>query len=1239
MLERTAASLEPCSFQRIIPSTNTPLKSKRRLHTAFWQHGAADIELSSVWQALVREPLDPLHLLTPAHSNNNTNIKKSESLRASTILLDFLYPQSTVSLSRRYSPPFALDRHDRPRAYLRGTVPRLFTSAASDRQKSTRDTSAPDQGLQDEADLEKEKTGDVAEDATTKDVLPQDNLESSTTTTTTTDVDAQDQQALDSGHHGLEHPDVPEQSSPQPPPIKVEAKETSDQKELVPKTKKDAASGTGTGRPIQKPKAIIAFEAALDKLDQIPPEKHAAEFDNIWNVFLATKWNLLSRNPYKTTFLDYISQHRTQSQLLALGLKRQRHTFLLDMWDHFNASRRGQGEAELDWTAFENIFTINELAECIGGFAGQMKSMEPRTDDIKATLKSLLEKGVFPLIRRYAALFAPSSRLTMLGPLQNKELYAEFIFILIEKRDKLGADELYRRYREVPGKPLSGKVMEKMMHKVYWPDNGAGLELAAGDMYARFHRLTPGQHRRLLVYYSRQGDAASVHQAWAKYEAQMTAEEGGAWRPDPVEYSPLLHVYAVRGELAEVRRIFTDIQGKYGPELNTHCWNILLNAHAKAQEYQAAIRVFSAMRQTVDLDRHSYGTMMGMTGSRGDIEFTLDMYRMAKEQGIENDISIIDSVVEVYCQNDRLPDAEKICEIATTSGEHEPAQLTTLWNTVLDHHAQQRDLVSMNRILEGMAKSNIPYNSETYSNLLRGLALCRQPDHAYFLIREAAKTHSFKPDLHHYALLMSAYIRTKRPDKALVFRNLLKLHGLPPTGQVLVRVLEALGSWSSSVRQNREGIAERRRLLIAALREFRTSVERSGLPRKPLQQPKNRPGMWVNRDSGPDHTLLTTTRQARLLCFIFAQLREMATVQDIIDMWKESSPQASEMPTPPLMLLASLMLAAYQDRNYGEVESLWAMAYEDTKRRAQVTAPGMDRDKALPGMRYILNDALRTMLRTYSAKEDPDSLRQVVLSVRKAGFELDSKNWNYYVQMLASLKQWREAFVTCEEQLMPQWLGWYRVRARAPSVPRRIPLDMRRRGQDPRHARPVSFTLIVLSKAFMDLEQMAAWSVDAERLLMYISEKCPMAVSAVKSQVSAPFSVEDAIMSGRPVRKRRWPAPIKRGQGGGDMEPTSAEPLTEEPPLQDGEEEQEGEEDDEWYDVDAQEEENWTPMTLNQKARAPASDADADKGKGKGKGKKRSKQQDDSAEPWYDSEGKLVEIVGAGDDSAQKPSF
>jgi hypothetical protein len=343
-------------------------------------------------------------------------------------------------------------------------------------------------------------------------------------------------------------------------------------------------------------------------------------------------------------------------------------------------------------------------------------------------------------------------------------------------------------------------------------------------------------------------------------------------------------------------------------------------------------------------------------------------------------------------------------------------------------------------------------------------------------------------------------------------------------------------------------------------------------------------------------------------------MRLITSVQDILELWRSSSPETSNMQDPPLRLLDALMLSAFYDGNYNEVKKIWQITYDRALQMSRVSAPGTTRTEPLPSMRYVLNNALKTMQRMYAAQDDADGLREVMASVLQAGFRLDSKNWNYYIQFLVSMKKFREAFVVCEEKLMPYWMGWMRVRKKVQGVKVHLSLDERRRGTEARHLRPLSYTLITLSKAYMDLEQMAAWSPDADRLLNYIVNKCPGVMTAVKTLLRTGTYLERRIFMGekraqleeemeREARERReqdgdpdedLPQSFQEmmimaegGQGTSVQQEAWDEEGEVEEPSSDaksvaGEGGEDGE-DGEWYDAKEQDDDDWTPQKPGQK--------------------------------------------------------
>ncbi|KAJ4390770.1 hypothetical protein N0V93_004368 [Gnomoniopsis smithogilvyi] len=1099
MLERTAASLEPCHFQRVLPPSKTPFKSSRRLHTAFWQHGAADIELSSVWQALIREPLESFNLFP---TSQNSASSRNESLNASHFLLDFLYPQGATSIFRKLSP-LILDRYERPRLYLRGTGPRLFTSSASPTQQARLSAEALDKNVS------------TQEEATSRAVDSLDKIVNETT-------------GLGDGAF------VPDEGTRTGGNVHVNGDVRFDALALDSSAQNTANqegemfevghTGSGVGTVDMEPRSESESQIDISKRESLRDllnlNDDGRRFERIWSRFHGFD----GAEEFRSQFMDYVIRHRSMSYLLARSLQEGHWQTLRQIWMRYPEAYRVDSEP-IDWEEFGRHTKLEKMMQKLTSFIKEVQSSEqaaqPAADlDLN---KTLLSKFVYPIIHRYHKKLRSSDYVDLPKLLKDPLLYELFLShttALSGSREL--SDKLYKEYRKVPGVKIRGHVMRAMVHLVYKPvGNAEGMELVLRDLYGRFPRLDMGLYRAYISFYARRGDVKSAQRYFDEYRSHYVEERKATQSPltRHPDFLDLLHSYALRGELGETRRIFSQAQSDFGPKLNTHCWNVLLNAHAKAGEYDAAVRVFGVLKQAVPADHYSYGTMMGMTGSRGDLEFTLDLYRMAKSEDIQPSVTMVDCVVEAYCQNDKFNDAQNIVKITTERERFDKKELTTLWNSLLWHHALRRDLKTLNETLNQMTEFKIPYDDETYSHLLRALAWCKQPHHALFLLQQAVKTHAFKPTLEHYTLLMSAFIITGQPQELLRTSTILRNLGMPQTGDLLLRVLQALSAQATKTRISQPDQSQK--YLLSALRQFRESTERlnKATETSPHRKAKaHKP--WIQQSPMPT-TVSLRTEHAKILIHTFTLMRQTTDVEGIIELWKQSSPETTNMKEPPLRLLYSLMHAAFYEGKHEEVRRIWRIVFDRAVRMAYVSAPGTTREEPLPAMRYILTDPLKTMQRMHGVTQDPVGLRETVTSVLRAGFRLDSKNWNFYVQLLADLKRWREAFIVCEEQLMPFWRGWARTRVKSKDVPHRIPLDIRRRTMNPHNPRPISYTLMVLSKAYMDLEQMASWSGEAERLLAYIMHKCPVSVSAVRSAVRTNMPLEQTILrQGKPKDSR-----------------------------------------------------------------------------------------------------------------------
>ena len=797
--------------------------------------------------------------------------------------------------------------------------------------------------------------------------------------------------------------------------------------------------------------------------------------------------------------------------------------------------QNGGGEVALD--ELDEILVLPDLAPKLlklSGFLEAGRRDEPAADAGPSSfVRNLFQKAV--------ELLETATAVELLRQRGDPLLYETFIGVCVKREHKALAAQVYREYRTLPNVKIRISVLKWMIYDVFSADDIEGMEEVQRDWYRRYPKLDYQAYNKFLSFYAARGDVATVTRLWNEF---LTFHPDG-----PHRSAPLLKAHAVRGELDKMERVFSQMASKYGIEPDRACWNVRLNAHLGQGKYDKGLEIFKHMLESVGPDHYSFGTIIGHVGSRGDLDFALELYRLAKEKKIQMTVAMVDGVVEAYCQNERFSEAQSVCHV-TTQARKVVGDYTVLWNTLLHHYANRRDLSSLNRVLALVNKFELGYNNDTYNAMLLGLVNCRQANHAYHLLDVALENSLFRPTVQHYVLLMAAFLRAKRPLHALAVNRLMYRKGFRRTSDQMLLVMKAFfGSWGHG--GSALGVSKRV-LLGKALQAFHRSL----LPDRD----------WERRYKVAA-TGAGTAQRYSLMIFLLTQMRDFASIKELVELYRRTEMDtAGTDAVLPTRLLSAMMLSDFYERKFDRVRETWDYIFEATKQAGRPTdigflataAPdgssmakpmstgsGKHANKSkqdnqdsqiVPGMRYALGDPLKTMQRTLAALGDADGLIALMAQVTAAGFTPDRKNWNYHVQILARLKRYREAFVLAEERLMPRWGGWQSTRARSP-MKNALPLELRRAGTGRAYVRPVSHTLLVLAKAYLDLEKMAPWSRATERLFGELRRRCGRVVAAVKTQLRTGSRLEEDIFSGEWDDAQRRMPELPAGPDDGPFDP------------------------------------------------------------------------------------------------------
>ncbi|GAP86278.1 putative coxI translation protein CYA5 [Rosellinia necatrix] len=1081
MLERTAACLEPCSL-RALPSHKNALRSTRQLHTAFWQHGAADVELTTAWQALMHG--------TPDTDPAVPEQAGSPSLSASTFLLDFLYPAGAVAFMHRRLSPIYSARPDRLRFRTRPShvSPRLYNSSLSRQQLEA--TTPPAQRPSDSAEANNE-----------------------------IDAGAQDSAELGGpGHsitfHNLDHAAaikrILENNNLNQVDLLWRHYKSSNERSQNAYFHRILTFLSTTGRVSDSWRVSELFQqldvSSWDDNTFFAGVSAEINLQNFPQALVVFQRGLRSTTLNNTALID------TLDLLLAYAFRSSSTAFLEEIWKLYPdmASRWDFPGITADLKRLASISGLAEKAMALPEYMDKQLS-KPSSSGADREAWQALQKI---LVRKALASCEDSQVIPLLLLTKDLLAFEEYIrFAAREGKRKVTTTLVYAIYRELPDCVPSHAVLHCVFHA--YTEMGASVSrtLAGVDLlwadWLKFHN-TPSRraYQKHLGFYATQGNKERVYSLWAEYIERF--------RDDPTvnifsskegsdTFAHLLHVHAVNAEPEEARRIFDDMTNKFRIQPSIYDWNILLNAYVKADDYDGAIETFDNLCEAARPDKYSYGTLMQMAGSRGDLGFTVDLYRRARSSGVSANDAMLSSLVDAYCQNDLFTEAEDICTRATNKG----IVVTRMWNKLLYYNALRRDLASINEILNTMADKNVPYNRFTYQQLLLGLGLCRQSQHALHLITVALRENVFEVTPTHFQIVMGSILRTGEPTLVRSLCSLMNKNGVPITEEVVFRLSQALLQWQDLTPQERR-LRNKKQWLGDALRTFfRIYRHSTGAKARPETTPHPKPV--------PPRELLRSGRevyQFSTVMSVFAQLNDSIKVNELIDLYRYVFQDTSDNEgVLPFSMLNAVMLSSLQDQRYDRVRATWGLLFENAKsetRSADFNENLPHTNKISPKYRYALSGGLRVMQEMLFKEGDSSGIRDLIRTVREAGFEVDSKNWNFHVQAMAQMRQYKEAFATCEKLLMPNWTGWQIVRAKA-AMRNALPLDTRRKGSSPRYLRPTATTLYRLAQAYLELDKQGHWSGDASATFREVENDCPQVVRAIKSMIRVYSNLEAEI--------------------------------------------------------------------------------------------------------------------------------
>ena len=1061
MLERTAGCLESGSLRRLLPAPKKSLKSRRTLHSAFWNHGASDLELSPLWAALIRGP-DAID-----QSNENQSQQQSSTGNGG-MLLDFLYPAGTINFLRQYSR-WVVDRQEvgRARVGLGKLGQRPYTSLA-------KDTSTIDRAL---------AIGAVDEVA--QDISDERNVESLTKLmglTKTYDYEEAWRQYsnLDGKHQQKLRRQLMEYLSTSN--RIVDAERSTALFEML---------GLGERDSITYKYGIRAYLRLRDLSEAIKLRKNALE--NLENL-------------------------AGSDEVLAYTIDNSLWTHAFNTWIEVQNFKRRHPQLSYNiFTVLDNIPNLGSRAFELAEYVNRRRNTSSKSSE---TPSSGLLEFASKVVRRALlshSTFEQSQFIGLLGILQQWDLDAPALYddavklLLYLKQTKLVV-KCYRSARRDRAVRFTRPMLHSVLRVFCNHHSVLGMQQVLEDFHRFYTKPTRIAYKMCMSEFASQGDATTVHALFDQYTSRFV------YKGKPLllasDLAPILHVHARRGEYAEVVETFNQMEETYGLHPDLLCWNILIHAYGKVHDIDNAFECFQKVLDSQHFrpDDYTFGTVMGICVARGDLERTIEVYRLSDELGIEKSVAMVDCLVLAHVQDDHLQQAEAICEDAIRMKLN--GSRTRMWNYLLVAYAMRRDLNSVNRLLRRMSEVNVDYDAYTYSSLMQALAMVKQPDRAYSILQDVMPEAGIRATSFHYAVVMGGYLANGETQKVFHVQNRMLRRGIRKSGSSNLQILKA-----AAVEDQKSfdtGTVEQQ--LLRATQIFQDVVS--------TINPQDISDITQKGIGRTPRDISYSTMFYKYFLFVLGQLNKFETVKEVYECFKNTLPERRR-DNIPVDILSALMNAKLRERDHKGVQECWDLAVMQAKEQGR-PLPGLGTNFAvvdgheekgarlvniLPVHQLDLANSLTTYMNSIAYQSKIDDLPIVVEGLLKDGFILDNDNWNHYIQLLTRNLRWKLAFETCETMLMDGWTGWARLRWQRPER-NRLPMEIRTAKKEQTHYRPKYHTLLYLARALLELQSMAAESRASQFLLDDLERKCSRTVQAIKSMQRTDDALEREVLRG-----------------------------------------------------------------------------------------------------------------------------
>ena len=979
MIERAIGWLD-FGGRAVLRGSKKQSRCRRHLHSAFWSHGAGNIDLPSWWMLFLQS------------SSSARNSRQNRAHRTATaalssglqeIFLDFLYPAHTLALIRRLKRSTNAQRH-----------------AAQNIKQCSRSYTSIAAGF---------INGAKAFGTTT--LSQNDDIASTSSTEVPPSGDAirrRINEMLDLKDHSWIYDELWQSYQ-----VLLETSQSLSPQELI-----------KTLRCLGNSPRIVDIERAVALFDSIPmQQRRAIHYSYAVSAALSLK-DLDTAVDIHCEALARISGSVGTAAVLRYAVQREKWQVAVDIWNVYWNDKLHYCTRPDIWTEVSSLSMPELIKKAISAvdFAISTAESSQHPNAVAARDFALeLIRQIFSIqntdfgISKYWKLVQKARTLDA-SDMTTQTMALKQLLSSESNEHGNRALDLYRALRKESTFLPSSDLLSIVTGKLLAEKRDTDMVMIIEDWRVYHQKLPPNIAIEVARVFAHLGHLEPLQNLFQDFCSTYGKPFDKEW------YHMLLSVHQRRADPEGVVRAFNDLRENFPFIPGTRAYNSVIGTFCRIGDVDGALGWMNKLLESKRRpDVQTYSLLMNVTAKRGDLEAVLDLYLRSKKDHVKPNIKIYDSLVLAHIKDEKLAEAERLVREALQMDFKWPR--TFMWTILLNAYALRKDIGKVSELHKEMQALGVASDSMTYAALMTSLTVAKMPQEAHKILDKVMPRTQIRRTSIHYAIVMSGYLATKTYGRIFkIYKQMLK-DNLSPTMSTQNILLRAAAS-VDMVSQRPEQDPEIKTELARAQQTFEHTISNLDPSELAAFEPRKFVGPNLLNEA-----FISTYYE--YLIFLHGKDGAFGHVADLYDRYISTFARFNSgdaKASPPIGLLSALMVAHMRADDHEEVERCWNLALSKSEKLAcRANAVRSEPGWVLPSRRLIMNVPLRHYITSLSKQGRIDDLISIIKQLNFSGFALNGPNWNHYIQHLAQSSQPRHqllAFEHCERELIPSWPGW-----------------------------------------------------------------------------------------------------------------------------------------------------------------------------------------------------------------------